>query len=251
MNFTCVEGHSPCFPDHPSLLVVLWGETLNMTLHLFSASHVSQAAAWGSSGKEERRRAGAGVGMRLQPGHDCPSAASRLSKCRTAQRAAPASGNRTSQGSPHFSQRVRDISCEGEQFLTLPRNTSPFPHSYRNPLHPSNTCSNAKSQKNLPQTSTTWAVVIGTARHLALHHLGVCNRHRRLGPKQQALISPGSGCWTSKVRVPEDFMSVGELLPGSWMAVFLLCPHVAGRELESSLGSLCKGANPIMGAPPS
>lgn len=190
--------------------------------------------------------------MGLQPGHDCPSPASRLSKCPNLSESSLQPQETGHHRVVHALAKGSETNpVKGNNFSHCPGAPSPFPHSYRNHLHSSNTCSNAKSQKKLPPTSTAWAVVTGTARHLALHHLGMCNRHRRLGPKQQALISPGSGCWTSTVRVPEDFTSAGELLPGSWMAVFFLCPHVAGRELESSLGPLCKGANPIMGAPPS
>lgn len=53
------------------------------------------------------------------------------------------------------------------------------------------------------------------------------------------------------VQVPADSMSGGDLLPGSQMAILLLCPHMTEGARELSGGLFHEGTNHLPKSPPS
>ena len=76
---------------------------------------------------------------------------------------------------------------------------------------------------------------------------GCCNKEPWTGwLKQQTCVSHSSGGLEFKIRAAEwSGSGEGFLLPCRYMAVFLLCPHVAEGEKASSLISLIKMSTPL------
>ena len=72
------------------------------------------------------------------------------------------------------------------------------------------------------------------------------------GLKQQISVSHCSGGWKSKIKIPANSFSGDNTHPGFQTAVFLLCPHMAAGERESSSVSSYKGTGELywIRAPP-
>lgn len=66
--------------------------------------------------------------------------------------------------------------------------------------------------------------------------------HRLGGLNNGDVFSHGSGGYKSGIEVPADLVFGGSSLSSLQGVAFLLCPHVAEREHESSMVSLLKRA---------
>lgn len=113
---------------------------------------------------------------------------------------------------PGFIHSHRQTLRRGTIFLMLPRNALPFLHSYWNPLHPSNTCSNSKSQKNFPRFPQLASLQFLEQQGIMHSISSGCVTDSTDWSLNHKHFSPGPGCWTSKVRTPEDLVSGGGLL---------------------------------------
>lgn len=81
---------------------------------------------------------------------------------------------------------------------------------------------------------------------------GCCNQYPRRSGLNETFLFPGSGGWTSTIKVAGS-VSGGGGGPASWFtdAPFSLCPHVVDGARELSGASFMGALIPFMGAPPS